>query len=292
MIDAELLRKDAEDLAQRLPPLLADARHLASTVLLGSHGRKRVGTGDEFWQYRQAVPGDEARSIDWRRSARSQDTHFVRQKEWQAAQTVQFWVDGSHSMSFASDSKLPSKSHRAQVLALAVSVLLVNAGERVSLVNGSFPPRSGDTQLERLAWALVEQELAEDFGSPDSKNIIPQSRAVFVSDFLGDLDTLQETIGRYTDRGVVGVLLQVLDPAEEEFPYVGRTRFFSMAGSLEFETQKAKSLKASYLERLAERKAALAYMCREAGWEYSTHHTSTSALSALLWTYHALEGHR
>ena len=145
-MNAESLRKDAEDVAQRLPPLLADARYLARTVMLGSHGRRRVGTGDEFWQYRQAVPGDEARNIDWRRSGRSQDTQFVRQKEWQAAQTVQFWVDDSHSMSFASDGKLQSKSYRAQVLALAVSVLLVNAVERFGLVNGNFPSDVNDIE--------------------------------------------------------------------------------------------------------------------------------------------------
>ncbi len=82
---AALRRKSAE-LAGALPPLLADAERLAAMVLLGEHGRRHSGMGDEFWQYRVAVDGDEARQIDWRRSARS-DVHFIRQKEWQAAQS-------------------------------------------------------------------------------------------------------------------------------------------------------------------------------------------------------------
>ena len=93
------LRTRSEALAATLPPLLADASLLASTVVLGSHGRRRAGMGDEFWQYRPMGLGDEARQIDWRRSARS-DQHFIKEKEWQAAQSVLIWVDDSQSMTF------------------------------------------------------------------------------------------------------------------------------------------------------------------------------------------------
>ena len=54
----ESLRSRSEVVAASLPPLMADAQHLAATVLLGVHGRKRAGTGDEFWQYRPAEQGD------------------------------------------------------------------------------------------------------------------------------------------------------------------------------------------------------------------------------------------
>ena len=80
------LRTRAEALGQTLPPLLAEAEMLASTVMLGEHGRRRAGMGDEFWQYRPAHAGDSARMVDWRRSARS-DAHFVREREWQGAQS-------------------------------------------------------------------------------------------------------------------------------------------------------------------------------------------------------------
>ena len=48
------LRAQAEALGATLPPLLAQAEHLAATVALGEHGRKRAGMGDDFWQYRAA----------------------------------------------------------------------------------------------------------------------------------------------------------------------------------------------------------------------------------------------
>lgn len=106
MSDPAALRACAEGIAEALPPLLADAEHLAQAVLLGEHGRRRAGMGDEFWQYRPAHAGDEARMIDWRRSGRS-DAHFVREKEWQAAQSVLIWVDDSASMGFAGDKTHP-----------------------------------------------------------------------------------------------------------------------------------------------------------------------------------------
>ena len=136
------LRRDAETLAGGLPPLLAAAEHLAASVMMGEHGRRRVGQGDEFWQYRPSHAGDEARLIDWRRSARAEDSLFVREKEWQAAQAVLLWVDEAQSMEFASTDKLPSKADRARLLAMAISVLLIHAGERVALAALGTPPRS------------------------------------------------------------------------------------------------------------------------------------------------------
>ena len=48
--------------------------------------------GENFWQYRQAVPGDPRSAVDWRRSGKS-DQQFIREMEWEAAQTVSIWVD-------------------------------------------------------------------------------------------------------------------------------------------------------------------------------------------------------
>ena len=86
------LRSNAEALSAPFPPLLAEAERLANSVLLGEHGRRRAGMGDTFWQYRPAQSHDEARRIDWRRSARSDQT-FVQDKEWQIAQSVVLWAD-------------------------------------------------------------------------------------------------------------------------------------------------------------------------------------------------------
>jgi len=284
---AALRRKSAE-LAGALPPLLADAQRLAAMVLLGEHGRRHSGTGDEFWQYRAAVEGDEARQIDWRRSARS-DQHFIRQKEWQAAQSVLLWVDGAASMGFASTKELTTKRQRARILAMATSILLLRAGERVGLTNSANPPRTGQAQLLRLAQELSAMAEDQDFGSPETHGMRPNTRAVFISDFMGNFDAVKQALTDAADRGVKGALLQILDPQEEAFPFDGRTIFQSMTGAMRYETLKAGDLRGRYLERLAERKAALADLAHATGWQYSCHHTNDAPRAALTWLYHALE---
>ena len=152
MSHSPTLHERSEAEAGRLPPLLARAEQLAGTVLLGEHGRRRAGLGDDFWQYRPAQPGDSRRMIDHRRSARG-DQQFVREREWQIAQSVMLWVDQGASMRFASDKALPTKIDRARLLALAGAILLVRGGERVGLAGPALPPRRGNDQIARLAAA-------------------------------------------------------------------------------------------------------------------------------------------
>ena len=264
MTQSLALRSQAEALAAPLPALLAQAEHLATTVLLGDHGRRRAGTGDTFWQYRPAQPHDAARSIDWRRSARS-DANFVQDKEWQIAQSIILWVDQAASMSFGSDDNLPTKGARARALGLACAILLIRGGERVGLTGLRLPPRRGEAQLMQMA-QLLSQDDAADYGAPEAQGMLPHSRAVFISDFLGDLKPIEDALLRAADRGVRGALLQVLDPQEEAFPFDGRTIFESMSGALRHETLKAGDLRERYLDRLAERKDRLQHLARTTGW--------------------------
>ncbi len=82
--------------------------------------------------------------------------------------------------------------------------------------------------------------------------------------------------------------MQVLDPAEEAFPYRGRAIFDSIGGTLSHETLKADDLRDRYLSRLDERKDALRRLCAVTGWQYYCHHTDAPAQVALLWLYSAL----
>ena len=280
------LRHQSEVAASHLPPLLVEAQHLAGSVLLGEHGRRRAGMGDDFWQYRPVQLGDSRRMIDHRRSAKG-DQQFVREREWQIAQTVHLWVDQGASMRYASDKALPRKIDRARLLGLA-TILMLRGGERVGLTGGMLPPRRGNAQVMRLAEHL-SQDQATDYTPPEDRAMMPHARVLFISDFLGPFDPIQQALAKAADRGVQGVLLQVLDPAEEEFPFHGRTIFHSVAGGLSHETLKAGALRQRYLDRLAERRGALDHLCRTAGWRLGQHHTGDSAQTALMWLYHAME---
>jgi uncharacterized protein (DUF58 family) len=282
------LRQRSEEEASRFPALLARAEHLAGTVLLGEHGRRRSGLGDDFWQYRPMQQGDALRDIDWRRSARS-DMQYVREREWQIAQSVILWVDQAASMRFASDKNLPTKADRARTLALASAILLIRGGERVGLTGFDLPPRRGQAQISRLA-EMLSIDQPDDYSEPEARGMIPQSRAIFFSDFLGDPAPVEAALTKAADRGVRGALVQILDPTEETFPFDGRTIFQSIGGGFVHETLKAGDLRTRYLDRLAERKDRLEHLSRLTGWQYLCHHTNQSAQSALLWMYRAMDG--
>lgn len=281
------LRRRAEAAASRLPPLLARADNLANTVLLGDHGRRRAGLGDDFWQYRAVQSGDSYRMIDWRKSAKT-DTQYVRQKEWQIAQSVTMWIDNAASMDYTSHKKLVPKSDRARLLALAVAILMIRAGERVGLAGTALPPKRGEGQIWRLSQALLEDG-DHDYGSPEARAMIPNSRALFISDFMGDFEAVEHALYKAADRGVRGVVLQILDPAEEAFPFSGRAIFESMKAQVTHETRKASELREQYVARLQDRKQALRKLARITGWQYECHHTDAPVQTALLWLFRALE---
>ena len=280
------LRRDAERIGGSLPPLLAEARQLASFVSSGLHGRRRAGQGEDFWQFRHAIPGDSAAMIDWRRSGRS-DAVFVREKEWQAAQTVAIWSDNALSMTYCGGSTPFSKAERANLLALALAVLLSAAGERISLLNApKDAAKNGELHLQRMALELsTRPDTVEDYGVAPDGPFVAGSRLVLFSDFLGDCDALEITVAKAANSGVKGCMVQILDESEGTFPFDGRTIFESMAGAIDFETHRARALREAYQHKLAERRELLRSICQRYGWQFLMHWTNDSPRKALLWLY-------
>lgn len=273
-----------------LPPLFVQARTAAATVLPGIHGRRRSGAGYEFWQYQPAREGDPLRTIDWRRSARS-DGLYVREKERQTANTILVWVDTSLSMQFVGRKGRPSKADRARILMLAVSLLASYAEERVGILGGSEPPRTGLRHVERMALEILE-DMPEEFRAPPVAPFPAGSRVVLFSDFLGRWDKIEASIRSLAGSGADGVMIQVLDPVELAFPYEGCTLFQSIGGGVEMKTMRAQGLRDAYLSRLEERKINLALLAGELGWSTTSHATNESASPILLWLHGALEGVR
>lgn len=290
MITPAHLRRDAEQVAGTLPALLAEASRLAASVSMGVHGRRRSGMGESFWQYRQALPGDDMANIDWRRSGRS-DTVYIREREAEAAHTVALWCDTAQAMDYSGKKGEPTKAARAKLLTMALAVLLSKGGERVTLPETlAAQPRSGEVHLQKIARVLSEGLSEADYGHAPDFGDLRAERSVFFSDFLGPEATVFEPLKNLSERAGTGCLVQILDPSEESFPFDGRVIFESMGGGLQFETHRAKSLRAEYRERLAERNAALEDFARQVGWRYLKHHTNDSPRAALLWLYMAVGG--
>ncbi|MDR3514648.1 MAG: DUF58 domain-containing protein [Azospirillaceae bacterium] len=282
-------RQRAEALAARLPPLLAAAQRVAATVAQGVHGRRRIGTGEAFWEFRPYDPADPAQKIDWRQSAKSQNL-YVRETEWEAAQSLWLWHDRTASMAWRSAPTLPTKRERSDLLTLALAVLLVRGGERVALLGSDRPPASGSAVLERLATTMSGQQ------PPGSALPTPQplprfAQVVLIGDLLAPLDQTQAVVAALLARGVRGHLLQVLDPAEEALPYDGRVRFAGLEGEDAILVPRVEDLRPAYRVRMQAHRDGLAAIARAAGWSYACHHTDRPPQAALLTLYAAVSRH-
>jgi uncharacterized protein (DUF58 family) len=281
-------RQDAERLGSALPPLLVEAERVAQTVAQGVHGRRRVGQGETFWQFRRYQPGDSTSAIDWRQTAKSQAV-FVRETEWEAAQSVWLWRDSSPSMDYASGAELAPKQDRADLLLLATAALLVRGGERVAMLGSGQLPATGRTGFNRLADALLG-EAPDGMSLPPAAPLPRAAHLVLFGDFLSDPEDIQSTVSGLAGSGVRGQLVQILDPAEESLPFTGRVRFAGFEGEGQTLLGRVENVRGSYRERLASHRAAIAEIARRAGWGFILHHTDRPPQTALLPLYTAMAG--
>ena len=284
----EVLRREGERVAATLPPLLVQAERVASTVAQGVHGRRRVGTGETFWQFRHYGFGDPAHVIDWRQSAKS-DHLYVRQTEWEAAQSVWLWRDASPSMAFRSGAGLPEKRERAELLLLALAVLLLRGGEHVALLGSGIPPAAGRAVLNRIVHGLGRAADREP-NLPGPELLPRHGHVVLLGDFLSPLEEIDAAVRAFAGRDAQGTLVEILDPAEETLPYRGRTRFEGTEGEGGILIRRAESVRADYAARLAAHREGLAALARSVGWRLVSHRTDAPPERTLLVLYTALSG--
>jgi uncharacterized protein (DUF58 family) len=284
------LEGEAHALADRLPDLLLEALKVANTVAHGIHGRRRAGTGETFWQFRQFQGGDPATVIDWRRSA-SSDTLYVREREWEASHTFWLWPDVSPSMAFRSHLAQVEKRDRALVLTLAVAEMLVRAGERVALL-GLTPPLASRKATSRIAEALAVNEGTEALKSslPPKARLSRFSSAILVGDFLDPPEAITRRLNEMAEGGVQGHLIQVLDPAEETLAYEGRVEFRGPEGGERWIADRVETLRGAYHKKLAAHRDEIAEAARRIGWSFLVHHTDRPASEPLLTLIMRLQG--
>jgi uncharacterized protein (DUF58 family) len=269
------------------------ARRIAATVTLGSHGRRRAGTGETFWQFRPYSRDDTPQSIDWRQTAKF-DHVYVRDREWVAAQTIALWCDASPSMHYRSERNLPTKAERAAVLTLALGVLLIEGGERVlRLSAGGDVVRAAATG--RLAMAQLADALAAELAAANSVKpsfvALPRHGAVaLIGDFLAPLPDIAAAIRQLSAHGAAGYLLQVLDPAEESLPFKGRIRFVGLENEGAAIIERTEEARSAYARRLAAHRAGLKDLTQRAGWSFAVHHTDHPPETALAALHQAMTG--
>ena len=277
------------ELAARMPRLILEARRIAATILHGLHGRRRAGPGENFWQYRRFISGEPAARIDWRRSARD-DFLYVREHEWEAAHTVWVWPDRSPSMAFASRFGPCTKLDRALVMAMALSEMLVQGGERVG-VPGLTRPGGARNTVERIAEAMVHDPAART-SLPPAFAPSPRSEVVVLSDLWSPLAEVRRMIAQLSALGAHGHVIQIVDPAEETFPYAGRIEFVEPEGAGAMTAGRAETLRADYVSRVEAHRAAIRAETGRLGWSFIVHRTDRPATELLMKLHERLGARR
>tara|TARA_R110002110_G_scaffold14704_6_gene67758 strand:- start:360 stop:1319 length:960 start_codon:yes stop_codon:yes gene_type:complete len=292
------LREQAEALAEIMPPLVTEAEHVAATIAQGVHGRRRIGMGETFWQFRRFREGDTAASVDWRHSARSAHL-FVRETEREAAESVWVWRDGSASMDYVSDFAPCTKKDRATVLALALTSLLIQGGESVAPLGGGFTPAPGRAAMRRMVHSLLDATPGADMHGtlmqpheslPPREHLPRYSQVVLISDFLSPADEIVACLKHFAADGIRGHLIQVLDPAEEDLPFSGRIEFEGVEEELHLMAGRAQNLRDAYRRRLDLHRSRIVETAQQVNFTFATHRTDRVPQTALLALYSVLSG--
>jgi uncharacterized protein (DUF58 family) len=245
----------------------------------GGHVSPYKGRGVEFDESRLYQPGDDLRTIDWRVTARTGKPHTKVFRE-ERNRPVFVWLDLRRPMLFATRGAF--KGVRAAEIAALVAWSAVANGDRLGgLVFSETEHHELRPALgSRAALHLLQTISTETFWRPpataealeaDAERALqrltrvarPGSLIFLLSDFrrLGqDAERHLRQLAAHCDL----VLVHCYDAVESELPPPGRYRIQSVGRSFSIETAN-EALRRRYHERFAERRAALATLCRGPG---------------------------
>jgi uncharacterized protein (DUF58 family) len=181
-------------------------------------------------------------------------------------------------MRFQSRLAAASKLGRASLIAMALAILAVRAGERVGYLGAGYMPGHTRNSLARLAENLSAP--AADF--PSHAELSRFSTCVLLSDFLEPIQQIGDKLVPIAAQVRTGHLVQIADPAEEAFPFRGRTEFVEMAGLRNLTFGRAETMKEDYQRLYLGQRAAVKDLAQRLGWTFAVHHTDESALNVLL----------
>lgn len=248
-----------------LAPLRIRARVVAEGVYAGAHRSARKGAGIEFGGHRAYTPGDDLRHLDVRSLLRH-DHLLVRQFETETDRALRLVVDASASMGYRGSRAPGAKLAWAGLVAAALARVAIKSGDPIgmSFIGGSksvrnVPVRGGREVFERVVDALeaqsAEGEVLSDIALLDNavgaiaRSARRGSVVVILSDLLDLPPQAPERIAAISTRGCVVIVVQTLDPDENDFPFTGTVRLKALEGGVSVETDEA--ARERYLAALA-----------------------------------------
>ena len=248
----------------RIASLQLRAKVVIDGLLRGIHRSVRHGFSAEFTEYRQYVDGDDLRYLDWRVLARS-DRYYLKKFEDETALKCHLLVDHSRSMGYGSVGY--TKAEYAATLAATLAQFLLAQGDGVGLVTFSdridqaVPPKNRHGHLRRLLHVLERAPVgtATDLAAPLdhlAKLRLRRGLLVLISDLLAPTEHLAKHLSHLRASGHDLVIIQVIDPAERDFPFTGPALFEDVESSRRLHVDPA-TVGDEYRRRFAEHTAAI-----------------------------------
>ena len=241
----------------KIGPLDVVTRQVVEGIRIGMHRSPVRGISTEFSAYRQYVPGDEVRHIDWKLYGRTNRYH-VKLFDAETNFVANLLLDASSSMTFGSGNI--TKLEYAKYMAASLAYLIVD--QRDSAGVGIF-----DGELQQYIEPKSTLGILADI-SRELENVDPQPRTAIAeilhefagrmtrrgmvmvfSDLLDNTDDFIEGINHLRFRGHNVTVFHILDPQEIEFPLNGVWRFEGLENDGELITQPAR-IRQAYLEEL------------------------------------------
>ena len=261
------MRLKAEELSNKIPSLYVKADRIANTIWEGMHNRNKDGLGDNFWQFRKYEYGDPAHLIDWKKTAKSNET-FIQEKELQTLQNFVIWRDTSRSMNFRSSESIDTKLYRANLFTLALTIILSKSGENIVLNGLKSKLLKGGNAVNFVSNQINEKVTDSYKSSPNVNEIKNNSDVILIGDFLNNIIETEKTIKELSNRGINGIIIQILDPAERFFPYKGRINFNGLEGEQNILIGKAESVRNDYKKAIKIHIEKLEKLTTSYSWKY------------------------
>ena len=261
------MRLKAEELSNKIPSLYVKADRIANTIWEGMHSRNKDGLGDNFWQFRKYEYGDPAHLIDWKKTAKSNET-FIQEKELQTLQNFVIWRDTSRSMNFRSSESIDTKLYRANLFTLTLTIILSKSGENIVLNGLKTELLKGGNAVNFVSNQINEKVTDSFKSSPNINEIKNNSDVILIGDFLNNINETEKTIKELSNRGINGIIIQILDPAERFFPYKGRINFNGLEGEKNILIGKAESVRNDYKKAIKIHIEKLEKLTTSYSWKY------------------------
>jgi len=251
------------------------ARVVVQGFWSGLHRSPYHGFSVEFTEYRQYVPGDDPRFVDWRVFARS-DRYYIKKFEDETNLRCHLLLDQSRSMTFGSLDW--TKADYAHTLAATLAYFLFQQGDAVGLlsfdegIRDYLPTRNRLGHLRQLMLALEKPAAgrATSIAKPLRRIVeLVNKRGlmVLISDLLAPVEELEAQLGQLTASGHEVVVIRVLDPAEINFDFDESVIFHDAENEKDLFIDPT-SARRNYLRRFEEHGDAARAVCQKLGAEY------------------------